>query len=319
MDLRLRLRTGILPGQIALAAWLVAASVPPADAHEDEAGSPSSRPPTTGPVVTDAAIPQELGTWTLVLPITVPVLAGQFAADWSRTPAGRQGVSLFLPAQLYYGAFARTEISLLVPLQANWVWNVHPPGPGGQTAASTGGIGDISLAVKRLVVQTKTPSLAVAVTAIVRFPSGSARRLNPAKLRTDLIGIGTFAFTLGVNTSLEIDRLIIYGDVWYIYVANSRIGGIPIYIPSLVRLNLAAEYRLARKWGLLVELLSNTDAGRLFGPPPNLPRESLMTLLSAVEFLGEGRWSVDAGIRIDLAGRNNPILYGPVVSVVLNF
>jgi hypothetical protein len=295
----------------------------PAAAGEEEEEAPITRQTSTrvtsGPIITDTAIPQPLGTFTLEIPTFLSLTGGNFSANWRRVSAGGNFQTLITPAQLYYGLAPRTEVYIVVPYIHNWAGNVNQPGPNGQKCASFGGLGDINLTGKYLLLEEGERFPAVAGIFSTTFPSGHHRRLNPGNLGTDQLGQGAYMFTPGLNFFKKAQPFLLYGNLWYSMSTDATVAGVSTHYRDWVTVNLAAEYPLPGPWVFLGELVSAYSAGRILGPRPNQPPKALISIMPALEFIASDDLYLVAGVLIDLWGKNTTYNYTPNFSVFYNF
>jgi hypothetical protein len=277
-------------------------------------------PHTTGPIITDTTIPQSLGTATLFMPWFVSVTGGNFSPSWRRVGAGGDYLSLSGQMQLYYGLFPRTEIYVVLPYVHNWAWNVDPPGPNGQRRADFGGLGDVSLTGKYLLVRQQPYLPAVSGIVTAGFPSGHHLHLHPGNLGTDQLGRGAYAFTPGLNFFKYAPPVLLYANLWYTMYTGATVAGNRNYYPDRVSVNLAMEWPLVKdRWVFLWELVSYFDAGRLIGLRANQSPQVLVSTLPGLEFLATPDCSFVAGLLLDLCGKNTSYNFTPNLSVFYNF
>ena len=276
-------------------------------------------PLTTGPIITDTTIPQALGTATLFIPTFLAFTGGQFSPNWRRANAGGDFQSLSTSAQLFYGVAPRTEIYMVATYLHNWAGNVNRPRPTGQKDADFGGLGDINLTGKYLLVDEQARFPAVSGIFSTTFPTGHYRRLNSGNLGTDQLGQGAFAFTPGINIYKYVKPFLLYGNLWYSMFTDATVAGVKKYYRDQVTVNLAAEYPLRKPFVFLIEFDSTYDAGRLIGPRSNQPSTIIMTLLPALECIVNDDWSFVAGVLIDFSGKNTRYNYAPNFSIFFNF
>ena len=274
---------------------------------------------TTGPIITDTTIPQPLGTATLQIPTFLSLTGGKFSPGWRRVSAGGDFQTLVTPAQLFYGLAPRTEVYVVVPYLHNWAGNVKQPGPNGQRDADFGGLGDINLTGKYLLLEEQAIVPAVAGIVSTIFPTGHHRRLNPGNLGTDQLGLGAYGFTPGLNFFKNARPFLLYGNLWYSMFTDATVAGARTHYRDRVTINLAAEYPLPGSFVFLGELVSGYDAGRLMGPRPNQPPRAVISILPALEFIANDDLSLVAGVLIDLWGKNTPYNYTPNFSIFYNF
>jgi hypothetical protein len=278
-----------------------------------------SSPLTTGPVITDTTIPQAPGTATLFIPTFLGFTGGKFSPDWRRAGAGGDFTSLSTQAQLFYGVAPRTEVYMVVPYLHNWAGNVNRSRPTRQKDADFGGLGDINLTAKYLLLDEQGKFPAVSGIFSTTFPTGHYRRLNPGNLGTDQLGQGAFAFTPGINFYKYVHPFLLYGNLWYSMFTDATVAGVTKYYRDQVTVNLAAEYPLRQPFVFLIEFDSTYDAGRLIGPRSNQPPKITMSLLPALECIVSKDWSFVAGVLIDLSGKNTRYNYTPNFSMFFNF
>jgi len=309
---------------------------PPAPSTQPltEQEATASLPRTTGPIITDIAITQPFKTWSLQIYPTLYFVGGVFSPDWQRRPVGgdqktreRQVQaagdyrSLMVPLDLYYGLTPRLDVSVYVPFVQHWAFNV---GPASQ-AANFGSLGDSSVALRYMFLDGKATAPTVTGYFSVLFPTGHANHLDPKLLGIDQTGNGAFAFTWGIDffTYLPKGPILFYANVWYTNFVDGRVNGARVYYPDQVTVNLAVEVPLRKspdnRWALLVELLSNWDAGRLIGHKANQPSTVLVTVLPALEFIPTSWFSVALGVQVDLIGKNTEFTYAPTLSLLFNF
>jgi hypothetical protein len=322
-----------LPGRFLRCLLLLALLVPAMSAsralsaavNEEALEAPRSKgqraiPNTTGPIITDTTIPQSLGTATLFLPTFWALQSGNFSPNWRRVSAGGNYQSLSPSAQLYVGVAPRTEVYAVVPYLHNWAGKVNQPAPTGQRNANFGGLGDVSLTGKYLLLTEEANLPAVSAILTTTFPTGHHRHLNPGNLGTDQPGRGAYTFTTGLNLFKYLPPLLLYGNLWYNMSTAATVAGARTYYPDSVTLNLALEYPLpVKRLVFLFEFVSGYDAGRLIGRRANQPAVTFISVLPALEFIASKDWSFDIGVLIDLFGKNTGYYYTPNFSVFYNF
>ncbi len=276
-------------------------------------------PATTGPIITDTAIPQSLGTATLFVPSFLAFTGGNFSPSWRRVSASGDFRSLSSPVQLFVGVAPRTSVYVVVPYQHNWALNVNQPASAGQRSADFGGLGDVNLTGKYLLMKEQAMIPAVAGIFSVSFPSGHHRHLNPGNLGTDQLGLGAYSFTPGLNFFKFIPPVLLYGNLWYTMSTGATVAGARKYYPDRVILDLALEYPLRKPFVFLCEFVSFYDGGRLVGHRANQSPQALMSLLPALEILVSDDWSFAAGVLVDLFGKNTGFTYTPNFSIFYTF
>jgi hypothetical protein len=299
----------------------------PAVAASPEASpSPWEPPATMGPIVTDTAVPAPTGEFSVQPYCSLSLAGGNFTASWRRVSARGNFTSLEFPAKFTYGLAPNLEIYLnAAPLQ-NWASGVAGAGPA-SGAASFVGPGDLFGAAKYQLVAEGAWRPTVSALMGVTFPTGHHYGLNGARLGTDALGGGTFAFTPGLNLSKWLYPVCLYANLWYSFptrdpgvVPGQQSGPLLPYVHGRDRVtfNLAAEWVLAPRWVALLEFYSSWDVGPLLRRSRE-PLSNLMSLLPGLECLISDHFSLAAGVAVDLAGKNSLYDYTPILTALIKF
>ena len=284
-----------------------------------EASKGEEIPATFGPIVTDTAIPVEKGKFVIQPTFGYNFVNSIFNENWKRASAGGNFQSFSMDWKLTYGLIENMEVFVVIPYAHNWAQKVTEPGPNGETSGSSGGLADINLTLKyRLVEETDSLPTVTALFA-TDFPTGKFKNLNPTALNTDVLGGGAYVFTPGFNVSKYIKPFIVYGNLWYSIQTSYTDDGGKVYPGDFLTVNLAAEYPITKKWIALLELTSSWGGGRLFGPKANVPRESLVSIIPAIEYMATDKFSVALGLSIDLVGKNTDAAITPLLSMIYAF
>jgi hypothetical protein len=306
---------------------LVIMGAPGAGADGPESDPARGDPPATmGPIVTDTAVPAATGEFSVQPYVSLSLVGGNLTANWRRVSARGNFTSLEFPAKFTYGLAPNLEIYLDAALIQNWAGGVERAGaPSG--AASFGGVGDLFGVAKYQLVAEGAWQPAVSALLGVTFPTGHHYRLNGARLGTDALGNGTWAFTPGLNLSKWLGPVCLYGNLWYSFptrdpgvVPGQQSGPLLPYVHGRDRLtfNLAAEWVLAPRWVALLEFYSSWDVGPLFRTSRE-PLSSLISLLPGLECLISEHFSLAAGVAVDLAGKNSFYDYTPILTALIKF
>jgi hypothetical protein len=221
--------------------------------------------------------------------------------------------------KLTYGLFKNMEVYTVIPYVHNWAGSVDEPGPSGERSANFGGLGDINLTFKYLFVEENETLPAISAIFAPTFPSGHYRHLNPRRLGTDAIGGGAYVFTTGFNASKYVKPFILYGNLYYSVQTDFTDDDGPQYPRDFVTANLALEYPFTSQWVGCLELTSNWDTGRLFGPSPNSPPAVLISVAPEIEFMATDKLSFSLGVNVDVFGRNISAAVTPILSAVYAF
>lgn len=286
---------------------------------EAEASKGPEIPATFGPLVTDTAIPIDKGKFAIQPTFSYSAVTDSFTDHWRRASAGGTFQSFGMDWKLSYGLIENMEVFVVVPYVHNWASNVSEAGPDGETSANSGGLGDINLTLKyRLVEETGSLPTVTALFA-TDFPLGKFKNLSPHKLGADATGCGSYVFTAGFNVSKYLPPFIVYGNLWYSMPTSYRDDDGKQYPGDFVTVNLAAEYPMTAKWVALLELTSSWSGGRLFGPHSNVPHESLLSIIPAIEYMATEKFSLALGVQVDLIGKNTDACVGPLLSMVYAF
>jgi hypothetical protein len=318
-------------------------AMPPAWAIEPApGGSPPSLtvqqdislPGTTGPVVTDNAITQAYKTWSAQITPSMNFVGGVFSPNWQRRRVGgnlptlqeqadARGNyrSLQVPVQLFYGLTPRMSASVTVPFVRAWADDVGPLSKAGNFTS----VGDSSLTLRYMFLNGSPTATTVTGYASVLCPTGQARHLEPSRLGTDQTGLGAFSFTWGFDVFKFLPEVpvLLYGNFWYTNFADGNVNGARTYYPDQVTVNLAMEIPFntspSNRWALLFELLSTWDGGRMLGPQANQASSANLSALPGIEYLPTSWFSMAAGVRVSLLGKNTPYNYTPMLALFLNY
>ena len=304
-------------------------------AENQESAEPSVElPNTTGPIVTDVAITQAYKTWTLQVTPTLNLTGGVFNSSWQRRSAGSNQPttvreipargdykSLLVPAELYYGLTPRMSVSVLTSFVQNWASNVEPL----SRAANFGSLGDTSVQLRYMFLNGSPTAITVTGYCSVLFPTGHASPLEPKLLGTDQTGGGAFSFTWGIDVFKYCPQVgvLLYANLWYTNNVDGWVNGARVNYPDQFIVNLAMEIPLKKspcnRWAFLLEVLSNWDACRMFGPRSNQAPLALVSVLPAVEFLPCKWFTLAAGVQVPLIGKNTTYNYAPTLALYFNF
>jgi hypothetical protein len=276
-------------------------------------------PGTFGPILTDTAVPVDVGTLELQPFWSFGFVTGTFNDRARRVSAGGNFYTFGFDLQVTYGAWNNLEVFTVIPVEVNWAHSVNEAGPGGERAASHGGFGDVNLTFKYRFVKESPTRPTVSGIFAVDFPTGKYRHLNPRRLGLDAIGGGSYVFTTGVNVSKWVKPFIFYGNFYYSMPTSFTDVDGKQFPRDFVTVNLAAEYPLTEKWIALLELTSFWDGGSLFGHSPNVAPAHLLSILPGLEFMATDKLSFALGVNVDLAGRNIDATVTPILSMVYTF
>ena len=276
-------------------------------------------PATFGPIITDTAVPIDKGKFSVQPTFGLGFVTNSFSPNWRRVSAGGNFTSFGMVWKFSYGLWNNLEVNVGVPYFHNWASSVTVPGPGGGCSADFGGLGDVALTMKyRLVEESETRPTVTALFA-AGFPTGHFKRLNPGLLGVDALGGGSYAFVTGLNLSKYLKPFIFYGNIWYFMQTAFTDDGGRNYPRDVVRVNLAAEYPITKKWVALLELTSFWDAGRLFGHKANVPPGAMLSITPGIEYMATEKFSLALGVSVDLIGKNGNAAVTPLLSMVYAF
>ncbi len=211
---------------------------------------------------------------------------------------------------------------LPVPFQQNWAGNVAPAG----RAANFGNLGDTSVQLRYRLLDGSPTATTVTGYVSVLFPTGHASPLEPKFLSIDQTGLGAFSFTWGLDIFKYLPGVpvLFYANIWYTNFADGWVNRARVNYPDQVVFNLAMEIPLQKspdnRWALLLEVLSNWDAGRMFGPPgqPGAPGHGKRLAGRGVPALQDGSpWPPVS--RCPLPGKTPPSIMPPLWPCLLIF
>lgn len=274
---------------------------------------------TCGPLISDTCVPIDYHKASLQVLWAVQVTGGKFNSDWHRESAGGDFVSVVMPVKFTYGLAKNLEVYAVVPYIHNFANNVEEAGPEGERSANFGGVGDISLFAKYLLLEETAKCPAVAGVFGVGFPTGNASNLSPARLGTDAIGSGAFTFTTGFNLYKWFKPILFYSNIWFSTPVNIFSGDDSVRSRDFFTFNLAAEYPLTERWAALMEFYSTWTTSNVAGPQGTQSPSTVLGILPGIEMNVSDKWSFAVGTAIDLAGKETSIHYTPMLTVNYSF
>jgi hypothetical protein len=303
--------------------------------EKQEAQEQMQLPNTTGPIITDLAVTQAVKTWTLQVTPTLNLIGGVFNANWQRRSVGTSQAntvreigargdykSFIVPLDLYYGITPRMDVSIYTnAFVQNWASNVAPS----SLAANFGSLGDTSIQMRYMFLNGSPTATTVTGYFSVLFPTGHASPLEPKLLGADQTGGGAFSFTWGLDIFKYVPQVpvLLYWNIWYTNFADGWVKGARVNYPDNITVNFAMELPLKKstsnRWAFLLEVLSNWDAGRMFGPRANQAPLALVSVLPAVEFLPYKWFTLAAGVQMPIIGKNTTYNYAPTLALWFNF
>ncbi len=291
-------------------------------------------PNTTGPIITDLAITQAYKTWTLQVTPTLNLIGGVYNSNWQRRSVGANQPtrvreisargdykSCSLPMELFYGVTPRMDVSVATSFVQNWASNVAPS----SQAANFGSLGDTSIQLRYRLLNGSPTATTVTGFFSVLFPTGHASPLEPKLLGIDQTGGGAFSFTWGLNLFKYVPQgpVLFYANIWYTNVVDGWVNRARVYYPDQITLNFAMEVPLKKspenRWAFLLEVLSNWDAARMFGPRANQAPLAIVNVLPGFEFMPCKWFTLAAGVQVPLIGKNTNFVYAPTLALFFNF
>ena len=310
--------------RIILAALILTALLAPCRAG---AADPFPTPPgTAGPIIADTAVPIGSGHFSLEPFWGLSFTRGNFTPSGRRTSAGGDFRSMVNVLRLTYGPVEDVEIYTNIPAIQNWASRVDQP-VAGNRSADFGGLGDLNLTFKyQFIKETELRPTITPVFTVV-FPTGHAAGLNPGRLGTDDLGSGAYTFTGGLLLSKWLRPFNLYANLLYgvptaapPLVKHGEFGPLlpPVLHRGQVTCNLAGEWVWSPRWVALLEFYSSWEVGPLIGRRTGPPAASL-GVLPGLEFVLSPRWNLEAGVAIDLAGKNSPYNLTPIVTATFTY
>lgn len=302
------------PGQLLL-------DKPPAAPPEEE--KKEGAPSTCGPMISDTCLPIETHKLTMQILWGFEFDAGNLTNNWRKVSAKGDFPTFIMPVKITYGVAKDLEMYVIIPYIHNFASNLNKSiaGPNGERNANYGGIGDITLVGKYLLLP-ETP-IRPAVTGVlgVGFPTGHASHLNPRFLSADAVGTGAFTFITGFNLFKYLKPFMVYSNIWF----NTPVNLYPqrddmVRSREYVTFNMAVEYPFTKRWIGLLEFFSTWTWTNL--KPQNISfttPQTLIGIMPAIEFIINEKWSCAAGASIELFGKNGNYEYTPMFTVYYNF
>lgn len=316
--------SGRWTGLLAALGLLPAALLPSAPVRAQQAAAPAAlaRVPTLGPLVTDHAVPIPRDQLSVEVYAFLNITGGEFTADWERLNTPGSNLSLLVPVVPIYGPWTNTELQVIVPVVASWFIDVplSPETGGGATSASFFGIGGISYIAKYAFLKETLVLPEVTAFSSIVFPTGSRGTIGQQRLRTDVTSAGVFTYIAGFNSSKWLLRhLVLYLNLWYSVSATGEIADERVRPRDSVIVNLAAELPLIRHMVLVAEILSAWSFWYLIPGDVESPPTALVTGVAGIEVLPSYYLAFEAGVLIDLVGKNLPYRYTPALAAIVTF
>jgi hypothetical protein len=291
------------------------------------ADAPPEHPATATPIITDSAVPAAPGQLSLQPYWSLAWVAGNLTAGWRRVGARGNFRSLQIPVKVTYGLMRNLEIYAQMAFIHNWAGHVQDAAAPGNRDAGFSGVGDLAVTLKYQLLEETAWRPAVSAILTTDFPTGHHFRTNPARLGTDVLGAGAYAWTCGANLSKWLGPVYLYSNLWYSISsrdpgASPHLAANPLMVPvhgrDLIIGNMAAEWPLTGPWVALLEFYSSWEVGPLCRRPQG-PPSILMGLLPGIEYVFNSRWSCELGVALDLAGKNSLYGYTPIFTVIMTY
>ncbi len=277
---------------------------------------------TCGPIISDSCLPIETHKASMQILWAYSMVGGNFTANWRKVSAGGNFSTFSMPVKFTYGPAQNLEMYIVVPYIHNFAGSVNSDlaGPNGERSANYGGIGDITLVGKYLLLSETEVRPAVTGVLGTGVPSGHAHHLNPGCLGTDAIGTGAVTFITGVNLFKWLKPFLVYSNIWL----NTPINLFPsrddaVRSRQFVTFNLAAEYPLNKKWVALVELYSTWTWTNIDTPQGFQSPSTLVGVLPGIEYFFTEKVAASAGVGLDLFGKAGSFKYTPMLTVYYTF
>ena len=279
-------------------------------------------PTTCGPLISDTCMPIETHKAAMQILWGMSFVGGNFSPNWRRVSAKGDFSTFFSSVKFSYGPAKDLETYIVVPYIHNFAGYVDGSlaGPKGERSASFGGVGDITLVGKYLLLPETDLRPAVTGVAGVGFPSGHASHLNPGRLGQDAIGAGAFTFTTGVNLFKYLKPFLVHSQIWLNIPVNLFTArDDSVRSRDFVTFNLAVEYPLTKRWVALLEFYSAWTWTNISTPQGFQSPSTLVGILPGIEFFLNEKWAMSAGAAIDLFGKSGSFKYTPMFTVYHNF
>ena len=279
-------------------------------------------PTTCGPLISDTCMPIETHKASMQVLWAWSITGGNFTPNWRRVSAKGDFSTLSMPVKFTYGPAKDLEMYVIVPYIQNFARNVDASlaGPNGERSANYGGVGDISLVSKYLLLPETDYRPAVTGVLGMGFPSGHASHLNPGRLGVDAVGAGAFTCTTGVNLFKYLKPFLVHSQIWLNTPVNLfKARDDSVRSRESVTFNLAVEYPLTKRWVALLEMYSTWTWTNISTPQGFQSPSTLVGILPGIEFFFNEKWAMSAGAAIDLFGKSGSFKYTPMFTVYHNF
>lgn len=286
-----------------------------------------NRPWLTGPLLTPSSRVIKLGHANLEPYIFWTETTGKYQNDWHAisVPAFYQ-----LNPQLLVKVGIHEKANLTFTLQSFY---------NRTKKTSSAGFGDLPLGFDIELVAPTEDNIPVKLTIQEVFPTGRYQHLNPSKLGTDAIGLGSFATGLAITISkshhfshnhflnVRLNAAVTLPAPVHVKGLNSY-GGSPttrgkVFPGTSFALYLGAEYTLTKNWALALDLLGQFSAKNRFKGHTqianNFPSSAQFSLAPAIEYNWSETLGVIVGSWFTVAGRNSGRFVSAVAAVNLYY
>jgi hypothetical protein len=303
---------------------LPAAAQGPAALLEKPAAPEGEAAPTTcGPLISDTCNPIDTHKFTMQVLWGYEFAVGNLTNNWRKVSAKGDFPTFFTTLKLTYGLAKNLETYAIIPYIHNWANNLDKSiaGPNGERNADFGGIGDITLVGKYLLLPETEIRPAVSGVFGVGFPTGHASHLNPGRLIADSIGTGAFTFTTGFNLFKYLKPFLVHSQIWF----NTPVNIFPqrddvARSREYVTFNVAVEYPFTKRWIGLLEFFSTWTWTNLASQNISFTTpQTLLGITPGIEFILNEKWAFAAGAMIELFGKNGNYEYTPMFTVYYSF
>lgn len=277
------------------------------------------RPRTFGPIITGSGTTLAPGRFSFQPSFALGFTRVRFSQNWRRISAGGDYQILTNGYSFSYGLFNNLAVNAKFSYIHKWADDVNKPGPQGERSGDYGGMGDTRLNLKYQLVKETQTLPAVSARFGTLFPTGHFCNLNPALLRTDHVGRGSYVFTPGLSLSKWVTPFRLYGDFRYSMQTAKTDDNGRKYPRDFVTANVAAEYPLIGKWVSCLEMVSRYEGGRMVGHKSNeLPR-ALISLAPELQYMATNNFSLASGVKFDVAGKKAFGRITPMMNLAFSF
>jgi len=288
-----------------------------------EPNYPGEFPWLTGPLFTQSGEVVQIGHFNIEPTVFYTTRYARYNKDWK---------SIAIPKfnQVNYLAFIKIGIQEKIALSCT------PQGFHNITkGVSSDGFGDLPIGFDFQLLEDREGQPPVKISVIETIPFGKYKELDPDKLGTDSIGLGTFSTQIMLATCnlfkfSETNYLSTCANFFVVFPQPVHVKGFnayggdhstsgKVYPGTTFNFYCSAEYTLTENWALALDVLSlyalETDFRGYSDKPVGSPSSVQISLAPAIEYNFSKSLGIIAGSWFTVAGRNSTSFWSAAAAI----